>query len=87
MTEEKQKRAKRPKDEVLADLKARIARHEWAGPKQALKLVREASKLLEEAQAACGDRFQDAVRWGDVQGVLTAIDVIIEETIPPEAKP
>lgn len=86
MTEEKSKRAKRPKDEVMADLKARLARHEWSGPKQALKLVHEASELIAEAEEACGDKAKMGDMWKAVQQTLRDIDTVISKAIPPEAK-
>jgi hypothetical protein len=78
-------RKRRPKHEVVADLERRLARHKHAGAREALDLVREASKLLENAHVEAGGTL-DGPEWKAAQDALGKIDTLIDTSIPKEAR-
>lgn len=88
MSEPKEKKPrgpKRSKDEIAAEHKAWLMRHEWAGPKDALDVVRDVAETLEGAHAAAGDKIQPEL-WKAAQLALGAIDNALAKAIPQEAR-
>ena len=86
MTDEKKKRARRSREEIAAEKKAWLLRHEWAGPQEALLTVRQCAAALEEAHAACANRQPSADGFALAIKHLTALAEQIAQKIPAELR-
>jgi hypothetical protein len=82
MTEEKKPKKRRPDHEIAAEKKAWLLRHDWAGAKKALGIVKNCKAALEEATDAAGTA--DAP-WDGAQLALSAIETRLTAQIPREA--
>ncbi len=83
--EEKKPRKKRSKEEIAADKRAWLAKHEWAGVRDAVALVADAQKAVEEAQSAAATKAV-SVGFKEVLGALGTLHSNLSRLLPPEAR-
>ena len=82
MQEKKARGPRRSRAEIEADLRRRLARSEWAGVRESIRMAEKAAELLEEAQAAAGERGQSngfAAAASAVRGLIQSLGAIVPE--------